>query len=648
MNTVECFLSIRTGEKLRGLRGTMISLRMGHRVSRIVGPMLLLVGLGLTFHCARADEPTVTAVLTSSETEVDRPVQLQIKVTGDNGATPPNDITVDGLDIRYTGQSQLLEGRNLRFSYSSVYQYTILPLKAGTFTIPPQNVRASNGTLRTPALTLTVAPNDDASSRSARGNRPGNNNVNPADDKKILFCELIIPKTTAYIGQPIPAEIRIGLNTRVPHRLIDGATLSGQGFTTQRMKNPEQTLESINGRSYEIVTFKTAITPVKSGKLELSAKDARAIVQVPRRGGARPRSPFDLFGMDDPFNDPFFTDPFAGVGEQREVKFSSDTIAIEVKPLPPNAPPTFAGAVGNFSLTTEVKPKTAQVGDPLTVTANISGRGNFDRVTAPALENDRGWHAYPPSANFKADDDIGISGTKTFELVLTPNEPKKAVPPLVFTYFDPLKENYVTLKGDQLAVVVEGGAAPTPAIAAAAVSPAATAQPAASPQAQDILYQLTEHGRWDRNFIPIAITAPFWATQALPFLGLVGFFGWEMRRRRLADREEQRRAAWENETAELQRKLRRGEDPADRYFAEAMRLVQLKTALAASHNKIEPNTVDVETAVATFDLPEEKRAQMRELFRRSDELRYSGRQNGNGVVAEQTRLEMMDLIESLS
>src|SRR5262249_2584478 len=166
--------------------------------------------------------------------------------------------------------------------------------------------------------------------------------------------------------------------------------------------------------------------------------------------------------------------------EQREVKFSSQPVTIEVKPLPPNAPPSFAGAVGNFSLTTEVKPKNAQVGDPLTVTANISGRGNFDRVTAPGLESDRGWHAYPPSANFKADDDIGISGTKTFELVLTPNEPKKAVPPLVFTYFDPLKEKYVTLKGDQLAVVVEGGAAPTPAIASAATSPAATAQPAAS------------------------------------------------------------------------------------------------------------------------------------------------------------------------
>src|SRR5882762_3188328 len=83
----------------------------------------------------RADEPTVTAVLTSSETEVDRPVQLQIKVTGDSSATPPSDIAVDGLDIRYTGQSQLVEGRNFRFSYSFIYNYTVMPLRPGTFKI---------------------------------------------------------------------------------------------------------------------------------------------------------------------------------------------------------------------------------------------------------------------------------------------------------------------------------------------------------------------------------------------------------------------------------------------------------------------------------------------------------------------------------
>jgi hypothetical protein len=596
----------------------------------------------------RAEAPTVTAVLTSSETEVDRPVQLQIKVTGDANAIPPNDIAVDGLDIRYTGQSQLVEGRNFRFTYSFVYNYTILPLKAGTFTIPAQTIPTNTGTLRTPALTLNVAPNDDGTTSSRRSGGGGSNAI---DEKKVVFAELIIPKTTVYVGETIPAQIRIGVNTRVPHRIIDLPNLSGQGFTSQRMPNPEQKLESINGRSYEVVTLQTAITPVRSGKLEISAKEAKAIVQVPRRGGARPRSPFDLFGMNDPFNDPFFNDPFAGIGEQREVKFSSETTTIEVKPLPPNAPASFAGAVGNFSLTTDVKPKNAQVGDPLTLTASISGRGNFDRVNAPALEDDRGWHTYPPGSNFKADDEIGISGTKTFEMVLTPNEPKTAIPPLVFSFFNPLKEQYVTLKGDKLPVVVEGGTAPmaTPAIASAGrPAPQASARPTGAPQDQDILYQLTDHGRWGQTFTPIFQQPVFWAAQGLPLLGLIGFLGWEARRRRLENRAGQRIAAWENETEELQRKLRRAGDPPDQYFAEALRLVQLKTALASRSRGIEPNTVDAETAVAALDLPDEQRDRIRELFRRSDELRYSGRPNGNGTVPEETRREVLELIDSLT
>ena len=610
--------------------------------------LLLAFFIIATATSVRAEAPTVTAVLTSSETEVDRPVQLQIKVTGDANAIPPNDIAVDGLDIRYTGQSQLVEGRNFRFTYSFVYNYTILPLKAGTFTIPAQTIPTKTGTLRSPALTLNVASNDDGTTSSRRGGGAGTSAI---DERKMVFAELIIPKTTVYVGETIPAQIRIGVNTRVPHRIIDLPNLSGQGFTSQRMPNPEQKLESINGRSYEVVTLQTAITPVRSGKLEISAKDAKAIVQVPRRGGARSRSPFDLFGMNDPFNDPFFNDPFAGVGEQREVKFSSETTTIEVKPLPPNAPANFAGAVGNFSLMTDVKPKNAQVGDPLTLTATISGRGNFDRVNAPVLDDDRGWHTYPPGSNFKADDEIGISGTKTFEMVLTPNEPKKAIPPLVFSFFNPLKEQYVTLKGDKLPVVVEGGTAPTatPAIASAGgPAPQASARPTVAPQGQDILYQLTDHGRWDRTFTPIFQQPVFWVAQALPFLGLIGFFGWETRKRRLANRAEQRIAAWQQETAELQRKLRRADDPPDQYFAEALRVVQLKTALSSRGRGIEPNMVDAETAVAALDLPDEQRDRIRELFRRSDELRYSGRPNGNGTVPEATRRELLELIDSLT
>src|SRR2546428_2618484 len=132
----------------------MFELEMAAHVRRIANLFATaLIGFA-RIDGARADGPSVTAVLTSSETEVDRPVQLQIKVSGGSSARPPNDIDVDGLDIRYAGESQYIEGRNFQFTYSFVYNYTILPLKAGKFTIPPLTVQTNSGNLRTPALAL--------------------------------------------------------------------------------------------------------------------------------------------------------------------------------------------------------------------------------------------------------------------------------------------------------------------------------------------------------------------------------------------------------------------------------------------------------------------------------------------------------------
>ena len=41
------------------------------------------------------------------------------------------------------------------------------------------------------------------------------------------------------------------------------------------------------------------------------------------------------------------------------------------------------------------------------------------------------------------------------------------------------------------------------------------------------------------------------------------------------------------------------------------------------------------------------RAQLRRLFERSDELRYSGRPNGTGTISPENRREVLELIENL-
>src|SRR5438270_853280 len=446
-----------------------------------------------TMQSSFAASPTVTAVLSDSEPTVGQTVQFEIKVTGANSASVPETISIDGLEIHQTGTSRQFEMHNFDVSSSVTYNYTVLPLKAGQFKIPSQTVRVGNDSLRTPELTLKVTGSGSPSSTVQAPTAAGS-----ALAGKIAFAELIVAKKDAYVGEMVPAVIRLGFDPRSHARLEEGPELGGQGFTTQKLQQPRENTETSGGRTYQVLNFKTAIAAARPGNFEIGPVQAKVMVMLPRRPSAprtnRPRSLFDLFNMDDPFSDPFFSDPFGSLGERTELPLKSETASLQVKPLPPNAPSSFSGAVGNFTMMVEAKPTTVQVGDPITITATISGRGSFDRMNGPSIEDEHGWHKYPPSANFKQDDDVGISGTKTFEMVLAPNEKKLSIPPLVFSYFDPVKQNYVTLRSDPVSIQVEGGSAPAPSTAA--VQPTSTAAPSATPSSpqkqQHILYHLND------------------------------------------------------------------------------------------------------------------------------------------------------------
>lgn len=611
--------------------------------AKIVLRAAIAVAFGfLASPAAFAAGAEVTAVLSNSNTSVGEMVQLQIKVTGSTSVKPPGAIAVDGLDVRFTGQSQLLEGRNFQFTYSYIYNYTIMPLKAGTFKIPPQTVQAGGSALRTPELTLQVGADSPNAAQSPRSKSSGT--VDPA---KIAFAELTLSKTTAYVGEMVPAVVRVGFNVRTPvETLGNGAEITGQGFTAQKMRDPRQTIETINGRTYQIFTFKTALSPARSGKIEIGPVQVNAVVRIPRNNSRNQTMPRDLFDMNDPFMDNFFRDPLFTPSTPQEVKIKSEAVTLEVKSLPPGAPPDFGGAVGNFTLAADAKPKAAQVGDPFTITATITGRGNFARVTAPTFEDEKGWHKYPPSSDFKWDDDIGISGTKKFETVLSANEPKDRIPAQVFTYFDPAKEQYVTLRAEPIAVRVQGGAAPG-ATTAPVAPPAPATAPSQEPRTatqQEILHQLTEFAADTQSFTPLFARRSFWLGQLIPLVALVGFIGWRLRLAHLNNREARRREALQHEAAAIQRSLRREDVSPEEYFSRASRAVQLKTALIEN---IDPNIVDAEVAAAAFRIDEATRLRLKRLFEKSDEARYSGGGNGIRLLPSETRNEVLELIDNL-
>src|ERR1700747_2634204 len=103
----------------------------------------------------------------------------------------------------------------------------------------------------------------------------------------------------------------MGFDARVHPRLTEPPDITGQGFTAQKLQQSGQNLETINGRPFDLVTFKTAITEARAGKFEIGPVRAKAQVVVPRRRSApRSRSPFDLFDQDNPFFALFFYHSF--------------------------------------------------------------------------------------------------------------------------------------------------------------------------------------------------------------------------------------------------------------------------------------------------------------------------------------------------
>ena len=589
---------------------------------------------------ACAASPTVTAVLSDSQPAVGQMVQLEIKVNGSHSAAVPKEISVDGLEIHQTSQqyeSSLSFGFGSDQNASSVtYGYTVLPLHAGTFTIPSQTVRIGSTSLQTPELRLNVAAS------SSHGVQPGRRNTDSGDLRNIARVELVLPKQSAYIGEAIPAEIRVSILRRnfAGRGSVGPPQLDIQGITVQTMHDPEERIQEIDGQIYYTFSYKTALSAAKAGKFDVGPVNVPAVVLVSQPNPSR-RIPRDIFDMDNSLEQFFST-------QQVNVTLNSKPVELNVKPLPPNAPPNFSGGIGTFTMTADAKPKTVQVGDPITVTSTISGRGNFDRMNGPVLEEERGWHKYPPSSKFKQDDDVGISGEKTFEMVIAPNEKKPAVPPLVFAYFDPVKENYVTLRSNSVPIQVEGGAAPTASAATAAATAAAPTAtvaitPAPTAKPQDILYQMTDLGQI-RSFTPIYQRPVFWMAQLAPLILLLGFVGWKIRQAKIDNRDARRMAALQQESTELLRKLRRSELSPQEYFSSASRVVRVKTAIAKNIN---PNTVDAETAAKAFDLDEHERTQLRTLLDRSDELRFSGSGNGSGKISTDEREEVLRLLESL-
>lgn len=431
----------------------------------------------------------ITTRLSSSQARVGQPVQLIVTVEGSTRAKMPNSISVNGLRInladRRSSQSVQFGAGGLQTTSTTTYVYMVVPQFESDFTIPPFEIEIDGRVFRTQPLRLSVRGTAQVPSSPTLPRAPGAppNTIpvpsQPGDDFTPYFGELVLSKTKAYVGEVIPAELRFYFSQRVGGQLSERPTFGGEGFTVQRFSDSSRLEQVIDGEPFMVFTFKTAITPAKSGKIEIPAAKLEARLQVP--GSVPP-------GMADIFNNFGGMLPQGMFTETQDVAVETKPVTIEVLPLPKEGQPeNFSGAIGRFTMETSVSPKKTEPGEPVTLTAAISGQGNLEAMGAPTLVDDDGWRSYPPTDKLSETDAVGFSGTKTFDFPLVARTAQTRTPGLQFSFFDPVTGKYETLTADPLAVEARA-ATGSPAPAASnqnattpAPEPTATAVPTAQP-----------------------------------------------------------------------------------------------------------------------------------------------------------------------
>jgi hypothetical protein len=324
----------------------------------------------------------------------------------------------------------------------------------GTYTIPAAKTTVGGKTYQSNTVTIKVVkqgtkPAQNNNSRS--GNQWGTSNAytqpqqpNQEITSDDIFIRMHVDKTNIYQGEPIVATLKI--YTRLDLVGFEDFVLPEyNGFWVQEFEMPSQISlqrETVNGVVYNTAVLKKDLLfPQYSGNFEINPAEVKCIVRQRTSGG---QSPWDAF---------------FGYYENKSVSIKSPTINIIVKPLPDNAPGYFSGAVGNFTMKTEISSDTLQTNDALTLKLIINGTGNLKLIDPPNINFPDEFEVFEPEVNLNVNNASGSNtGSKTFDYTLIPRYPGDfTLNNIRFAYFDPSISKYKSLQADAIHIFVKRG-----------------------------------------------------------------------------------------------------------------------------------------------------------------------------------------------
>ena len=438
--------------------------------------------------------------------EINDSLYLTITVSGDSASVPePSLPQMNNFNVYSSGRSQNISIINGKIATSVAFTYILTPRFIGKQTIPPIPVFNGREKRLTPEIEVEVvkaaapaqAPRPQSAPGSSGRQQSGSARRQPTSEE-MLFMTAEPDKKSAYPNEQVNLTVRF--YTAVP-------LTSNPQYIPPTFKNlisedlpPVKNGESvIKGVRYTYSEIKTALFGIEEGQAVINP--ASVFVQI--HGG----------GAIDPFDPNFFQQFFAmnsGQGETRQL--TSNAASLKINPVPPGAPASFNGAVGEFTFTAEPDRREIRTGEALNLSLTIAGKGNLKTLLAPRLPEMQDFKVYDTmsSLDISKNNDV-IGGKKTFTTVLIPRtEGRRVIPKINFTYLDPETKTYRELSVGPFELTVEKGDGDGKSVSFAPGGPAA----AITPLGSDIRYVS------DKTAAPLAGTAG----AHLRFTGLGEFY----------------------------------------------------------------------------------------------------------------------------
>ena len=388
---------------------------------------LIIIACCLSISSA-AESIQVQSNLSPKTITLEQSAILKITLFGEtqlSKISPPELPAVDSdmwqtLSISYIGLSNQYQFSNGKIPVIMTWSYSLKPKKIGITTIPPFEIEYNNEILSTLPHNLQIT--------SSSFNENGENSYENPFYGGRQRIEATVDRTNPYLNQQVTYTFRYFYTARLPTPDSPNyISPSFSHFREKRLGSDDNQTKAINGQQFRMEEIKVALFPLKTGRVVIEP--------------AKLRFPIS----------PSLTD------NSPPPELITNSVGLNIQSLPTKGKPVnFGNIVGQYQIRASLDKKSVQLDEAVILTVKVFGYGNFETHPNLQLPLMTQFITHIPEIQDKSEIHQGkIYGKRMYKYVLVPVQiGVTSVPPIPYSYFDPIAEQYNEISTGALSLAV--------------------------------------------------------------------------------------------------------------------------------------------------------------------------------------------------